>query len=181
MSQWDYYASPVNRLRLSETPKLPVLSINFQVWNQPKFWSCHTRTTCPRTMPTRSWFHRVWLDQRQCCMNIVTSTVPKGACLAPEELLKLIKCTCHCELPCSAHKCGCRRTGIACTGFCGCHNDGQCLYMNNMRPKTPLFLITEVLKKWPASQGLFLDKHVYVCFVFSGLSVMANNYILRTI
>jgi len=53
-------------------------------------------------------------------------TVPKGIPLAPVELLKLIICTCHSELPCSTKRCGCLTIGIACTVFCGCLGDGQC-------------------------------------------------------
>lgn len=51
-------------------------------------------------------------------------TVPAGVALAPEELLKLIKCNCKSELPCSNNRCGCRKTGIGCTVFCVCQ--GTC-------------------------------------------------------
>ena len=51
-------------------------------------------------------------------------TVPTGVALAPEELLKLIKCNCKSELPCSNNRCGCWKTGIGCTVFCVCQ--GTC-------------------------------------------------------
>lgn len=50
-------------------------------------------------------------------------TVPQGVALAPKELLKLIKCGCKGELPCSTQRCGCRSTGIVCTVFCACQGN----------------------------------------------------------
>ena len=50
-------------------------------------------------------------------------TVPKSVPLAPEELLKLIKCNCKKYLPCSTQRCGCRSTGIVCTVFCACQGE----------------------------------------------------------
>ena len=50
-------------------------------------------------------------------------TVAEGVALAPEELLKLMKCGCKSEMPCSTQWCGCRSSGIVCSIFCGCQED----------------------------------------------------------
>ncbi len=58
--------------------------------------------------------------------SLTATTVPAGTPLAPQKLLKLIKCTCKGEIPCGTRRCSCRNAGIVCTMFCECHSDGQC-------------------------------------------------------
>lgn len=54
-------------------------------------------------------------------------TVAEGVRLAPEELLKLIKCSCSADAPCGTKRCSCNRAGMPCTEFCECSNcDGSC-------------------------------------------------------
>ena len=46
--------------------------------------------------------------------------------LAPEELLKLIRCQCKAmEGRCTHKKCSCREANVPCTKFCGCSFDGK--------------------------------------------------------
>ena len=46
--------------------------------------------------------------------------------LAPEELLKLIRCQCKAmEGRCTHKKCSCREANVPCTKFCGCYLDGK--------------------------------------------------------
>ena len=46
--------------------------------------------------------------------------------LAPEELLKLIRCQCKAMEGRSTHKkCSCSEANVPCTKFCGCYFDGK--------------------------------------------------------
>ena len=45
--------------------------------------------------------------------------------VAPDELLKLIKCQCHAlNNRCGGSRCSCKEANLQCTSFCGCHDDG---------------------------------------------------------
>ncbi len=44
--------------------------------------------------------------------------VPQGTPLAPADLLKLIKCSCFSDNPCSSKRCSCKANGLGCTLFC---------------------------------------------------------------
>ena len=46
--------------------------------------------------------------------------VPAGTPVAPEDILKLIKCGCESVEPCKSHICSCSAGKIACTTFCKC-------------------------------------------------------------
>ena len=56
------------------------------------------------------------------CPTTVQNDVP----LAPEGLLKLIKCSCSRDRPCKTQKCGCCSSGMACSLFCSCQGGQQC-------------------------------------------------------
>ena len=54
--------------------------------------------------------------------------LPENVALAPEFILKLIRCGCQSNTPCSTHMCRCRCASMNCTIFCAyfqkeCHND----------------------------------------------------------
>ena len=51
------------------------------------------------------------------------TTVPPDTSLAPTGFLKLIKCSCRSEMPCSTNKCSCNSSDMACTPFCACQGD----------------------------------------------------------
>ena len=54
------------------------------------------------------------------------TTVPPDTSLAPTGLLKLIKCSCRSEMPCSTNKCSCNSSDMACTPFCACQGGQAC-------------------------------------------------------
>ena len=45
-------------------------------------------------------------------------SVPQSTPLAPADLLKLIKCSCFIDNPCSSKRCSCKANGLGCTLFC---------------------------------------------------------------
>ena len=51
---------------------------------------------------------------------------PEGTKMAPEALIKLIKCGCKSAEPCSTNHCTCRKTNLKCTFLCFCHGCGEC-------------------------------------------------------
>ena len=60
-----------------------------------------------------------WL-RNEVVQTLVQVTVPKGVALAPDDVLKRIKCGCESDDPCLSMRCGCRQAGLGCTMFCGC-------------------------------------------------------------
>ncbi|KAI0219559.1 hypothetical protein LSAT2_028913 [Lamellibrachia satsuma] len=54
------------------------------------------------------------------------TTVPPDTSLAQTGLLKLIKCSCQSEMPCSTNKCSCNSSDMACTPFCACQGGQAC-------------------------------------------------------
>ena len=54
-------------------------------------------------------------------------TVPEGVVLAPDDVLKLIKCRCESEDPCASTHCGCVQAGLGCTiYFFFCQGSSAC-------------------------------------------------------
>ena len=60
-----------------------------------------------------------WL-RNETSETLTPVTVPEGIVLAPEDVLKLIKCHCESEEPCSSLRCGCNKARHGCTIFCVC-------------------------------------------------------------
>jgi len=53
-------------------------------------------------------------------------TLPEGVPTAPDDLLKVIKCSCESDIPCRTKRCGCSNANIACTEFCACAGGAGC-------------------------------------------------------
>jgi hypothetical protein len=51
-------------------------------------------------------------------------TLPENTALAPEFILKLIRCGCQRIMPCSTQMCRCKRANMNCTIFCACYQNG---------------------------------------------------------
>lgn len=59
--------------------------------------------------------------------SLTPNTIPDGILIAPEELLKLIKCSCSSiDNKCGNNRCSCHRTSIPCTDFCLCEGNDLC-------------------------------------------------------
>ena len=43
----------------------------------------------------------------------------------PNELLKLIQCSCKSEIPCKSNLCSCKQSNLSCTVFCSCNENCQ--------------------------------------------------------
>ena len=59
--------------------------------------------------------------------------------VAPDELLKLIKCECHAlNNRCGGSRCSCKEANLQCTSFCGCHDDGIiCVRYTDIADESP--------------------------------------------
>ena len=51
--------------------------------------------------------------------------------VAPDDILKMIKCSCDSATPCNSRRCGCQNANMACTSFCTCQGGDGCF-----NPKT---------------------------------------------
>ena len=59
-------------------------------------------------------------------MALTPTTVPDNVPLAPDDILKLIKYSCHSATPCNSRRCGCQNANMACTSFCTCQSGDGC-------------------------------------------------------
>ena len=53
--------------------------------------------------------------------SLLPKPIDEDVSLAPQEILKLIRCSCDSETPCKSGICGCVRGRLPCTVFCQCH------------------------------------------------------------
>ena len=65
---------------------------------------------------------------------LVPVMLPKEVPLAPQDVLKLIKCSCESQSPCGTLRCGCNSSRLSCTVFCACQGSPLCC---NERTKHP--------------------------------------------
>ncbi len=55
-----------------------------------------------------------WMKDHPLSNILIPMTVAVGTHLAPEEILKLIRCSCESSQPCKSRRCSCTASGIAC-------------------------------------------------------------------
>ena len=67
-----------------------------------------------------------WL-RNEATQTLSPVTVPPGVEHAPEDILKLIKCLCESDSPCSSLRCGCNKARLGCTMFCVCQGEIACM------------------------------------------------------
>ena len=58
--------------------------------------------------------------------TLIPTTLPSDTPLAPDYLLKLVRCSCSSETPCKTHICGCISARLACSVFCVCQGGQGC-------------------------------------------------------
>ena len=58
--------------------------------------------------------------------SLSPTTVPDHVSVAPDDILKMIKCSCDSATPCKSKRCGCHNANMACTSFCACQGDDGC-------------------------------------------------------
>ena len=58
--------------------------------------------------------------------TLTPRTLPQDVALAPPEVLKLLRCGCSTNEPCSSHRCCCNNGHLPCTFFCACHGESNC-------------------------------------------------------
>ena len=63
--------------------------------------------------------------------SLTPTTVPDNVPLAPDDILKMIKCSCDSATPCNSRRCGCQNATMTCTSFCTCQGGDGCF-----NPKT---------------------------------------------
>ena len=61
--------------------------------------------------------------------SLVPTTIADTVHLAPDAVLRLIRCGCESDKPCRSSRCGCRSAKPSLTMFCACH-DGICCNTN---------------------------------------------------
>ena len=83
------------------------------------------RDCLTRDPPTLNPTEHGWYHPEGSAMLLPT-IVPQGTPLAPADLLKLIKCGCCSNNPCSSKRCSCRANGLRCTLFCHCKGEEDC-------------------------------------------------------
>ena len=59
------------------------------------------------------------------CDDLEPTHVANEVQMVPEELLKLIKCSCKSQQPCRTNRCSCMNANMTCTVFCACNENCQ--------------------------------------------------------
>lgn len=84
-------------------------------------WRDCLNTDAPVLDPTEhGWYHP------EGSTMLLPTVVPPGTPLAPDDLLKVIKCGCCSDKPCATKRCSCKSSGLSCTSFCHCRGQGDC-------------------------------------------------------
>ena len=55
--------------------------------------------------------------------SLLPRSLPEDIPLAPENILKLIRCSCETDTPCKTMRCRCASAKLPCTVFCNCYAD----------------------------------------------------------
>ena len=58
--------------------------------------------------------------------TLIPTTLPSDTPLAPDDLLKLLRCSCSSKTPCKTDRCGCSSASLACSVFCACQGGQGC-------------------------------------------------------
>ena len=58
--------------------------------------------------------------------TLIPTTLPSDTPLAPDDLLKPVRCSCSSETPRKTHICGCSSASLACSVFCACQGGQGC-------------------------------------------------------
>ena len=58
--------------------------------------------------------------------SLTAVMLPPNTALAPDALLKIVKCSCKGEKLCNTHRCSCNISEMTCTVFCNCKRDDEC-------------------------------------------------------
>ncbi len=80
--------------------------------------------------------------------TLIPTTLTSDIPLAPDDLLKLVICSCSSETPCKTHRCGCSSASLTCSVFCACQggqgyfNEGK-LFRQTTMTKMNICISTE--------------------------------------
>ena len=58
--------------------------------------------------------------------SLTPTTVSDDVSLVPDDILKMIKCSCERSMPCKSVRCGCHNASMPCTEFCACGGGHNC-------------------------------------------------------
>ena len=58
--------------------------------------------------------------------TLIPTTLPSDTPLAPDDLLKPVRCSCSSETPYKTQRCGCSSASLACSVFCACQGGQGC-------------------------------------------------------
>ena len=110
-------------------PKLNSLPPTTQSFNenvkrahlQACIWKNADKPDPPKIDPTKCGWEKNESDK-----TLEPIMVPKDTLMAPEDILKLLKCFCQSETACRSRRCKCYGAGLPCTIFCVCGAELAC-------------------------------------------------------
>ena len=65
---------------------------------------------------------------------LLPSTLPSSEKVAPEEVMKVLCCTCSSARPCFSQACGCHAAPLGCTAHCKCEGGLSCNNPHTIKP-----------------------------------------------
>lgn len=116
---------------VTTAPKLPTLPPTTEAFAenvkrahlQTVIWKSATSYDPPALDPTEYGY-----TKNEELKILLPTTVPCGVKLAPDCVLKLIRCNCNADKnPCRTLRCNCNSSKLPCTLFCNCNAENNCL------------------------------------------------------
>ena len=71
--------------------------------------------------------------------------IPEGILPAPESILKMVKCGCSSNTPCSSRRCSCSSSKMPCSVICKCRGDPDLCFNKETKDVTSAEAICEEL------------------------------------
>lgn len=67
--------------------------------------------------------------------SVIPTTVADDVVLVPDELLKVIRCSCSSDIACKSSRCSCTSASLLCSVFCVCRGGQSCKNYKNMEQR----------------------------------------------
>lgn len=134
----DVWSSKMGNPKITKAPKLKTLPPTTEAFlghvlrahYQTIIWKSSLQADPPALDPVQFGWSKDEADQ-----GFVPVGLPEGVSPVPEGVLKIIRCGCSSDTPCSTARCGCVVAQLSCSVFCSCRGAEECC---NERTKTCL-------------------------------------------
>jgi hypothetical protein len=127
--RYNVWSSKMANTKLSAAPELRSLPPTTAAF-EPHVYRAHYQAAIWRAAldpnpPTLDPVQYGW-SRDQTSNMLVPVPLPSGVSPAPQDVLKMIRCGCSSNRPCSTMRCSCSPARLSCSMFCGCNGMEEC-------------------------------------------------------